>query len=117
MVKNKSHVSQVASVMSDSLQLYGLYLAHQTPLSMGFFFPGKNSGVSCPALFQGIKPASLLSPALASGFFSTSATWEAHLVKDPSNRRKRNRITSSHKESKLGTKCLSSVTALSLLKG
>ena len=27
----------------------------------------------------GIEPASLLSPALAGGFFTTSATWEAHI--------------------------------------
>ena len=26
----------------------------------------------------GIKPTSLMSPALASSFFTTSATWEAH---------------------------------------
>ena len=27
----------------------------------------------------GIKPASLISPALASGFFTTTVTWEAHI--------------------------------------
>ena len=39
--------------------------------------PGKNTGVGC--LHQGlrIKPTSLASPALAGGFFTTSATWEA----------------------------------------
>ena len=32
----------------------------------------------------GIKPASLMSPALAGGFFTTSATWEApYIVKMP----------------------------------
>jgi len=40
-------------------------------------------GVGCRALLQGIfldriEPASLMSPALAGGFFTTSATWEAH---------------------------------------
>ena len=44
--------------------------------------PGKNTGVGCHSLFQGIFPTqglnlSLLSPALAGGFFTTSATYEA----------------------------------------
>ena len=45
--------------------------------------PGKNTGVGCHALLQGIfphlgiEPSSLVSPALACGFFTTSATWEA----------------------------------------
>ena len=45
--------------------------------------PGKNTAVGCHALLQGIfpnpriKPASLMSPALAGRFFTTSATWEA----------------------------------------
>ena len=37
---------------------------------------GKNTGVGCHALLQGIVPGSLRSPALAGGFFTTSATWE-----------------------------------------
>ena len=45
--------------------------------------PGKNTGVGCHALLQGIFPTQRsnpcpVSPALASGFFTTSATWEAH---------------------------------------
>ena len=45
--------------------------------------PGKDTGVALPFpplgdLFDpGIEPASLMSPALAGGFFTTSATWEA----------------------------------------
>ena len=45
--------------------------------------PGNNAGVGCHALLQGIlsylgiEPASLMSPALAGRFFTTSATWEA----------------------------------------
>ena len=39
------------------------------------------SGLPCPPpgdlLNAGIEPASLMSPALASGFFTTSTTWEA----------------------------------------
>ena len=40
------------------------------------------SGLLCPPPGDlpdaGFKPASLMSPALAGGFFITSATWEAH---------------------------------------
>ena len=51
---------------------------------MGF----SNTAVSCHALLQGISPeqglktASLTSPALTGGFFTTSATWETQLTKD-----------------------------------
>jgi len=36
---------------------------------------GKNTGVGCHALLQGIEPMSLMSPALAGRFFTTSATF------------------------------------------
>ena len=44
-------------------------------------------GVGCHARLQGIpdsriEPASLVFPALAGGFFTTSATWEAHNQND-----------------------------------
>ena len=45
-------------------------------------FPGKNTGVGCHFLLQGIfliqgtEPMSLLSPALAGKFFTTRDTWE-----------------------------------------
>ena len=48
--------------------------------------PGKNTGVGCHALLQGIfltqgsNPLSLLSPALAGRFSTTSAAWEARLT-------------------------------------
>ena len=49
---------------------------HQAPLS-----PGENTGVCCHAFLQGISLTQgsnpSLSPALAGGFFTTSATWEA----------------------------------------
>ena len=54
-------------------------VAHQTPLSM-MDSPGKNSGVGKPFPSPGdlpnpgVEPAS---PALAGGFFTTSATWRA----------------------------------------
>ena len=44
---------------------------------------GKNTGVDCHSLLQGIfliqgsNPSLLASPALAGRFFTTSATWEA----------------------------------------
>ena len=44
----------------------------------------KNTGVSCHGNLpnSGIEPTSLMSPALAGEFFTTSTTWEAHLGPD-----------------------------------
>ena len=50
-------------------------LALQASLSLDS--PGKNTGVGCHALLQRILNLSLMSPALAGGFLTTSATWEA----------------------------------------
>ena len=51
---------------------------HQAPLSMEFFTPGHRSGLPFPTpgdlTSPGIEP---MSPALAGGFFTISATWEA----------------------------------------
>ena len=71
--------SQVASVRSDSLQTYELQPAS---LLCPWNSLGKNIGVGCHALLQGIFPfqglnSSCMSPALAGGFFTTSAAWEA----------------------------------------
>ena len=69
--------------MSDSLQPHGLQPAR--PLRP-WDSPSKNSGAGCHAflrgifLTQGIESASLMSPALAGRFFTTSATWEAQLM-------------------------------------
>ena len=56
-------------------------VALQAPLSMGFFRQEEWSGLLCPPPGDlpdpGIKPTSLTAPALAGGFFTTSATWEA----------------------------------------
>jgi len=55
-------------------------VAHQAPLSCNS--PGKNTGVCCHSLLQGIFPIQELnlhlfvSPALAGEFFTTSATME-----------------------------------------
>ena len=56
-------------------------VAQQVPLSMKFSGQENWSGLPCPPPGDlpdpGIKPTSLLSPALAGGFFTTRDTWEA----------------------------------------
>ena len=56
-------------------------VAWQAPLSMGFSRQKYWSELPCPSPGDlhdpGIKPASLVSPASAGGFFTTRATWEA----------------------------------------
>ena len=70
----------VASVMSNSLRPYGLQPVRLL-CPWGFFRQGYWSGLLCPAPGDlpnpGIKPVSLKSPALAGGFYTSSATWEA----------------------------------------
>ena len=62
-------------------------VAHQAPLAMGFprqeywnalLFPPPEDFPD-----PGIKPPTLTSPALAGGFFTTTATWEAPFTKHP----------------------------------
>ena len=56
-------------------------IARQAPLSMGFSRQEYWSGLLCPPPGDlpnpVIEPASLTSPALAGGFFTTNATWQA----------------------------------------
>ena len=56
-------------------------LVCQAPLSMGFSRWDYWSGLLCPPPGDlpnpGMEPKSFMSPALAGGFFTTSATWEA----------------------------------------
>ena len=56
-------------------------VAHQAALSMGFTRQEYWSGLLRPPAGDlpdpGMEPASLMSPALAGGFFTTSAAWEA----------------------------------------
>ena len=57
-------------------------ISHQAPLSMEFFRQEYWSGLPFPSPGDlpdpGIEPLSLICPALAAEFFTTSATWEAH---------------------------------------
>ena len=59
-------------------------IARQAPLSMGFSRQEHWSGLPCSSLGDlpnpGIKPRSLTSPALAGGFFTTSASWENQVL-------------------------------------
>ena len=61
-----------------TLQAHGLLLLQQAPLSMGFTRQEYWSGLPRPSPGDlpdpGIKPESPISPALAGGFFTTSAT-------------------------------------------
>ena len=65
--------------MSDSATPWTV--ACQAPLSMGFSRQENWSGLPFPSPGDlpdpGIEPLSVRSPALASGFFTTSTTWEA----------------------------------------
>ena len=73
MLSHFSHVALGATLWT---------VVHQALLSMGFSGQEYWSGLPCPPPRDlpdpGIKPISLMSPALAGGFFTTSATWEAH---------------------------------------
>ena len=69
----------VTSVVPDSVTPWTV--AHQSPLSMGFSRKEYWSGLLCPPPGDlpnpGIEPVSLVSPALADGFFTTSTTYKA----------------------------------------
>ena len=66
------------------LQPYVWTVAPQTPLSMGFSREECWSGLPFPPPGNlpnlGIKPVCLTYPALAGGFFTTSATWEVSYI-------------------------------------
>ena len=61
-----------------------VYIAHQAPPSMGFPRQEYWSQLPFPPPGDlpdsGIEPTSLASPALAGGFFTTSATWEPYMA-------------------------------------
>ena len=62
-------------------------VACQALLSMGFSRQNYWSGLPCPPPGDlpdtGVKPAPLMSPALAGEFFTTSTTWEALCIWGP----------------------------------
>ena len=76
-MKSICSVTQSCLTLCDPLD----YIAHQVPLSMEFSRQEYWSGLPCPSPGDlpdpGIELASLASPPLAGGFFTTSATWEA----------------------------------------
>ena len=76
MLSHFSHVQLFATLWTVALQ---------APLSMGFSRQEYWSGLPFPSQgvlpSPGIEPISLTSPALAGGFLTASATWEAHLHK------------------------------------
>ena len=74
----------LAQSLLSHLGSHGLYVAHGAILPMGFSRQEHWSGMPCPPARDlpnpGIEPGSLTSPALAGGFFTTSATWEAQRI-------------------------------------
>ena len=71
-----SHVRLFATLWTVAHQSMGILL-----WPLGFSRPEYWSGLPCPPPGDlsnpGIKPKSLVSPALTDGFFTTSITWEA----------------------------------------
>ena len=80
-IKEVSHVCTVLSCFSHVWLFAPLWtVAQQAPLSMGFSRQEYWSGLPCPPPGHppnpGIEPRSLMSPALAGGFFTTNAIWK-----------------------------------------
>ena len=79
------HSSIIAHVLShfSLVRLFATLwtVAHVAPLSVEFSRQEYWSGLLCPPSgdlpYPGIELSSLMPPALAGGFFTTSATWEA----------------------------------------
>ena len=75
------HESQVASVLSNSLQLMNCSLPGSSV--HGILQARMLEWVAMPSSREssepGIKPASLMSPTLADGFFTISSIWEAYI--------------------------------------
>ena len=79
-------ITVIAYIHAQSLSCDQLFVtlwtvACQCPLSMEFSRQEYWSRLTCPPpgdlLDTGVEPTSLMSPTLADGFFTTSATWEA----------------------------------------
>ena len=85
--KSRQHPLESVPSPQYCVKLFQLYLTLSTQGPLSGDSPGKNPGVGCHALLQGIFPTqgsnpALMSPALARRFFTTSTVWEALL---PSN--------------------------------
>ena len=85
---HQKHTEKTYFRLSSRFSPVGLFatprtVAHQAPLSMGFSRQEDWSGL--PSLppgdlpDPGIEPTSLMSPALADGFFTTSTIWESQI--------------------------------------
>ena len=83
----KSHNQFTKCAQSCSTLRSSMDCSHRAPLSVGFPRQEYQSGLTFPTPGDlpdpGIKPSSLVSPALAGGFFTTRATWEAHSLQMP----------------------------------
>ena len=81
---NSVHASVLSHFSRVQLFVTSRSVVCQAPLSLGFSMQEYWSGLLCPPSGDlpdpGIEPVSLRSPALAGGFFTTSATWEALLL-------------------------------------
>ena len=81
---NSVHASVLSHFSRVQLCVTLWTVAHQAPLSMGFSRQEYWSGLPWPPPGDlpdpGTEPVSLTSPALAGGFFTTSATWEVLLL-------------------------------------
>ena len=81
---NSVHASVLSHFSRVQLFVTSWSVVCQAPLSLGFSMQEYWSGLLCPPSGDlpdpGIEPVSLRSPALAGGFFTTSATWEALLL-------------------------------------
>ena len=79
-VKNQRYACMLSCFSHVRFYVTPWTVALQVPLSMGFSQQEDWSGLPFPPAGDlpdpGIEPASLTSPALAGGFFTTSATWE-----------------------------------------
>ena len=79
------HVCQVTSVMLDSSQPYGLTVAHQVPLFMGFSSQEYWSGLPYPSPGDlpdpGIEPMPLMSPELEAGSLALAPLGKPQIVR------------------------------------
>ena len=87
---NDDYIDLCCAVLSCSAQLFvnPWTVIHQAPLSMGFSRPEYFSGLPCPPPGNlpnpGIKPMSITSPPLTGRLFTTSPTWDAPFLLQPS---------------------------------